>query len=176
VRAVIQKVRRAEVRVDGVVRGAIGKGLLMLIGACRNDSPDEAELLARRAASLRIFEDVNRLMNLSLEDVGGSILVISQFTLLASCRKGRRPSFVDAAPPEQAEPLVDHVVSTLRAAGFHVETGVFRAFMEVELVNDGPVTIILDTDDLRAPRRSVSRGVSVETGVRVQGSGFSPAD
>jgi D-tyrosyl-tRNA(Tyr) deacylase len=131
----------------------------MLVGACRNDTTEEAEILARRVAGLRVFEDANRLMNLSIEDVGGSLLVISQFTLLANCRKGRRPSFVDAAPPEQAEPLVDHVVSTLRAAGRHVETGVFRAFMEVELVNDGPVTIILDTDELRAPRRSVSRGV-----------------
>jgi len=159
VRAVIQKVSRAEVRVDGMVRGAIGKGLVMLVGACRDDTLEEAELLARRAAGLRIFEDANRLMNLSLEDVGGSVLVISQFTLLANCRKGRRPSFVDAAPPEHAEPLVDHVVSTLRAMGHHVETGVFRAFMKVELVNDGPVTIILDTDELRTPRRSVSCGV-----------------
>lgn len=158
-RTVIQKVTRAEVRVEGVVKGAIGKGLVMLVGSGRSDTVEDAEMLARRVSGLRIFEDANRLMNLSLHDVRGSVLVISQFTLLANCRKGRRPSFVDAAPPDLAEPLVERVVAVLRAAGHHVETGVFGAFMEVELLNDGPVTIVLDTEELRAPRRSVSRGV-----------------
>ncbi|MBN1425173.1 D-tyrosyl-tRNA(Tyr) deacylase [Candidatus Fermentibacteria bacterium] len=160
--AVIQRVSRAEVRVDGQVRGSISHGVLILVGACRSDTPEEAQTLARRIATLRIFDDANRLMNLSLDDVGGSILVISQFTLLANCRKGRRPSFVDAAPPDRAEPLVESFAETLRTMGHHVATGVFGAFMEVELVNDGPVTIILDTNDLRAPRRSVSRGVVSE--------------
>ncbi len=158
-RAVVQRVSRAEVRVDGHVRGAIGRGLLVLVGVARSDGPEDADLLARRIEGLRIFDDANRLMNLSLEDVGGAILVVSQFTLLASCRKGRRPSFVDAAPPEQAEPLVDRFATTLRDMGYRVETGVFGALMAIELVNDGPVTIVLDSEDLKAPRRATSRAV-----------------
>jgi D-aminoacyl-tRNA deacylase len=144
VRAVVQRVSRAEVRVDGEVVAACGTGLLVLIGAAREDTPETAERLAGKIARLRIFPDADGRFDRSLLDVGGDALVVSQFTLIADTRKGNRPSFVEAARPEQAEPLVERFVDALRAEGVTVETGRFGAMMEVELVNDGPVTIVLD--------------------------------
>jgi D-tyrosyl-tRNA(Tyr) deacylase len=134
--------------VDGVTVGAIGRGFLVLLGATHADGRSEAEWLARKVAGLRIFEDDAGKMNLGLSDVGGAVLVVSQFTLYGDARKGRRPSFTGAARPEQAEPLVDYFASRLREEGLQVDTGVFGAMMEVELVNDGPVTLWLDTADL----------------------------
>jgi len=148
-RAVVQRVKRGAVSVDGETTGAVESGLVVLIGATHGDTEAEAEKLARKTAHLRIFEDEAGKMNLSALDVGAGILVVSQFTLYANCKKGRRPSFIEAAPPEVAEPLIEHFVDDLREAGVaRVETGVFRAFMLVEIYNDGPVTIILDTDNL----------------------------
>jgi len=157
VRAVIQRVTKSCVTVDGEITGSIDKGLLILLGVARGDSEEDASLLAKRCITLRVFDDSNRLMNHSLSEVGGAILVISQFTLLANCRKGRRPSFTDAAPQEEATRLVDFFIQTLRQADVHVETGTFGARMEVELINDGPMTIVLDTKELRSARRSNSR-------------------
>jgi len=134
--------------VDGVPVGAIGRGFLVLLGVTHADGRAEAEWLARKVAGLRVFEDDAGKMNLGLSEVGGDVLVVSQFTLYGDARKGRRPSFTDAARPEQAEPLVDYFASRLREEGLQVETGVFGAVMEVELVNDGPVTLWLDTEDL----------------------------
>jgi D-tyrosyl-tRNA(Tyr) deacylase len=133
--------------------GAIDHGLVILLGVKSGDSDDEARLLADRCINLRVFDDDQRLMNRSLIDVKGSILVVSQFTLLANCRKGRRPSFIGAAPPDEANRLVQVFVTTLADSGSCVETGTFGARMEVELVNDGPVTVLLDTDELRVSRR-----------------------
>jgi D-aminoacyl-tRNA deacylase len=147
VRAVIQRVSRAEVRVDGARVGAIERGFLVLLGVTHADGRAEVEWLARKVAGLRIFEDDAGKMNLALTDVGGAVLVVSQFTLYGDARKGRRPSFTDAARPEQAEPLVDYFAARLREEGLRVETGVFGAMMEVEMVNDGPVTLWLDTAD-----------------------------
>ena len=148
-RAVVQRVKRGAVSVDGETTGAVESGLVVLIGATHGDTEAEAEKLARKTAHLRIFEDEAGKMNLSALDIGAGILVVSQFTLYANCKKGRRPSFIEAAPPEVAEPLIEHFVDDLREAGVaRVETGVFRAFMLVEIYNDGPVTIILDTDNL----------------------------
>jgi D-tyrosyl-tRNA(Tyr) deacylase len=147
-RAVIQRVSRAAVRVAGVPVGAIGRGFLVLLGVTHADGRAEAEWLARKVAELRIFEDDAGKMNLGLTDVGGAVLVVSQFTLYGDARKGRRPSFTDAARPEQAEPLVDYFAARLREEGLRVETGAFGAMMEVELINDGPVTLWLDTEGL----------------------------
>jgi D-aminoacyl-tRNA deacylase len=147
-RAVIQRVKRASVAVDGEVTGEIGRGLLILLGVSKRDTEREAEVLADKAIGLRIFDDADGKMNLALQDVGGSLLVVSQFTLYGDARRGRRPSFIDAAPPEVANRLYEHFVSAARARAVHVETGRFRAMMDVELLNDGPVTIILDTKDL----------------------------
>jgi D-aminoacyl-tRNA deacylase len=147
-RAVIQRVSRAEVRVDGLQVGAIGRGFLVLLGVTHADDRSEAEWLARKVAGLRVFEDDGGKMNLGPTDVGGAVLVVSQFTLYGDVRRGRRPSFTDAARPEQAEPLVDYFAARLREEGLHVETGVFGAMMEVELVNDGPVTLWIDTEDV----------------------------
>jgi D-tyrosyl-tRNA(Tyr) deacylase len=144
VRAVCQRVARAEVRVDGEVRGRIDRGLCVLVGVARGDGEEDAARLAGKIAMLRVFEDEAGRFDRSLLDVGGAILVVSQFTLIADTAKGNRPSFTDAAPPEQAEPLYLRVAEELRALGVHVETGVFGARMEVELVNAGPVTIVLD--------------------------------
>lgn len=143
-RALVQRVSSASVRVDGEVVGACGRGLLILIGARHDDMSENATRLAARIARLRIFPDDEGRFHRSVLDVGGEALVVSQFTLLADTRKGNRPSFTDAAPPEQAESLVETFVAALRDAGARVETGVFGARMEVELVNDGPVTIVLD--------------------------------
>jgi D-tyrosyl-tRNA(Tyr) deacylase len=144
VRAVVQRVSRAAVRVDGTTVGRCGAGLLVLVGARHEDTAETAERLAGKVARLRIFPDGEGRFDRSLLDTGGEALVVSQFTLLADTRKGNRPSFTDAAAPEHAEPLVEGLVEALRAEGVQVETGVFGATMEIELVNDGPVTIVLD--------------------------------
>jgi D-tyrosyl-tRNA(Tyr) deacylase len=144
-RAVVQRVSRAEVRVDGNVVGACRAGLVVLLGAATGDDDAAAERLAAKVARLRIFPDETGRFDRSLLDTGGEALVVSQFTLLADTRKGQRPSFADAAPPEVAAPLVDRFVEALRDLGVRVETGVFGARMEVELVNDGPVTIVLES-------------------------------
>jgi D-tyrosyl-tRNA(Tyr) deacylase len=144
-RAVIQRVSRASVRVDGVTVGEIGRGFLVLLGVTHSDGRAEADWLARKIAGLRLFEDNDGKMNLGLADIGGAALIVSQFTLYGDARKGRRPSFTDAARPEQAEPLIATFVERLREEGIPVQTGQFQAMMEVELVNDGPVTLLLET-------------------------------
>ena len=148
-RAVVQRVSSAEVRVAGDVQGRIGAGLCVLVGVARGDGEEAADRLAGKIARLRVFEDEAGRFDRSLLDVGGAILVVSQFTLIADTAKGNRPSFTDAAPPEEAEPLYLRVVDELRALGVPVETGVFGARMEVELVNAGPVTIVLDLEPVR---------------------------
>jgi D-aminoacyl-tRNA deacylase len=145
VRALAQRVARAEVRVGSDVVGAIRGGLLVLLGVTHDDGEDEARALADKLAALRVFSDDDGRMNRSVLDVGGSVLLVSQFTLYADLRKGNRPSFVAAAPPERARPLVDAVAAHMRAAGLEVAEGVFGAAMAVSSVNDGPVTIWLDT-------------------------------
>lgn len=144
-RAVLQRVSSAQVKVDGVVVGAIDRGLLALVGVGRDDDDAAAGRLAETIAHLRIFPDGDGKMNLSVGDIGGGVLVVSQFTLFADTTRGRRPSFDAAAPPDLAEHLVARVAEELAARGLPVETGKFRAHMEVTLVNDGPVTITLDT-------------------------------
>ncbi|HVP30747.1 MAG TPA: D-aminoacyl-tRNA deacylase [Myxococcota bacterium] len=144
-RAVAQRVRGASVRVEGEIVGEMGPGLLALVGVARGDGAAEAAELARKLVHLRVFEDEAGRMNRSLLETGGSLGVLSQFTLMGDARQGRRPSFTAAAPPEQAEPLVESLVATARALGVMVVTGRFRARMEVSLVNEGPVTILLDT-------------------------------
>ncbi len=144
-RAVVQRVSRASVRVDSKTVGQIGNGLVVLVGVAAWDTPQAAKYLAEKVASLRIFPDAEGKMNLSVTDSQGAILAISQFTLFGDVRKGRRPSFIGAARPEQAVPLYEQFVQLLRARGLRVECGVFGAMMEVELVNDGPVTILLDS-------------------------------
>lgn len=149
-RAVVQRVSSARVEVDGSASAAIERGLLVLLGVARDDGVGEAEWMANKLVGLRIFEDGEGKLNLSVQDVGGSILLVSQFTLLGDCRKGRRPSFTGAAPPEDANRLYEEVARRLREGGVSVATGVFRARMAVHLVNDGPVTLILDTPDREA--------------------------
>ncbi|HET8722823.1 MAG TPA: D-aminoacyl-tRNA deacylase [Anaeromyxobacteraceae bacterium] len=144
-RSVVQRVARAAVRVDRQVVGEVGHGLLVLLGVAAGDGPDDARWTADKLAQLRIFEDDAGKMNRSVQDVGGGVLLVSQFTLLGDARKGNRPSFVAAAPPDQANALYEEVASLLRTRGVPVATGVFRAHMEVELVNDGPVTLLLDS-------------------------------
>ncbi|HEX5504236.1 MAG TPA: D-aminoacyl-tRNA deacylase [Thermomicrobiales bacterium] len=148
-RALLQRVTRAAVRVEGETVGEIGAGLVALVGVGAGDGDDEAAFLAQKTALLRIFADDEGKINRSLVESGGAALVVSQFTLYADARKGRRPSFVHAAPPEAAERLVDAYAAALRAQGVAVATGRFRAYMEVEIHNDGPVTIWLDTAELR---------------------------
>jgi D-tyrosyl-tRNA(Tyr) deacylase len=148
VRAVVQRVSRAEVRVEGRPTGSVGKGLLVLLGVAREDREEDAAALADKIAALRIFEDAAGKLNLAVGEVGGGVLVVSQFTLLGDARKGNRPSFVDAAPPEAAVALYERVCALLAAKGLTVATGVFRAHMDVELVNDGPVTLLLDSRKL----------------------------
>ncbi|MCZ7539696.1 MAG: D-aminoacyl-tRNA deacylase [Anaerolineae bacterium] len=150
-RAVLQRVRSGAVRVDGEIVGAIEHGFVILVGVGHGDSDAQAQWLARKIAGLRVFEDADGKFNLSLLDVGGGCLVVSQFTLYADVRKGRRPSFTDAAPPQVAEPLIARFADMLRRAGVQrVAMGVFGARMQVEIHNDGPVTIWLDTDALPA--------------------------
>jgi D-tyrosyl-tRNA(Tyr) deacylase len=145
-RAVIQRVSRASVKVDGIVVGQIGKGLLVLLGIAQGDDEAAADYLAEKIAGLRIFEDEAGKMNLSAAEVGGAVLVVSQFTLYGDVRRGKRPSFDRAARPEEANRLYEHFVQRVRAAGLKCETGTFQAMMDVELVNDGPVTILLDSE------------------------------
>lgn len=149
-RVILQRVSRGSVTVDGRVVGAIENGFVALVGVTHGDTQAEAELLARKTAHLRVFEDEQGKMNLSALETGAGVLVISQFTLYADARKGRRPSFTDAALPEIAAPLVDYYADRLRAEGIQrVEQGVFGAMMLVEIHNDGPVTIILDSDEMK---------------------------
>lgn len=145
-RAVVQRVARASVRVGQDVVGAIGPGLVILLAVARDDRPDDARVLAEKVAHLRIFDDDAGRLNRSVLDVGGSALAVSQFTLYGDASRGRRPSFIRAAPPEAAEGLHERFVEALRAFGLPVETGRFRATMLVEIHNDGPVTLILDTE------------------------------
>ena len=145
-RAVIQRVTRASVNVDGRVAGEIGAGLLVLLGVSRTDNPESASYLAEKIANLRIFSDAAGKMNLSVLDTGGAALVVSQFTLYGDTRGGRRPSYIQAAPPEEANRLYQEFVRSMRLLGVRVETGVFQAHMQVELVNDGPVTILIDSE------------------------------
>lgn len=144
-RAVVQRVSEASVAVDGVVISQIGPGLVALVAARHGDDQASAEWLADKIVNLRIFADDVGKSNRSLLDVGGEALVVSQFTLYGDSRKGRRPSFIDAAAPEVAEPLIDHVAARMRAAGVSVGVGRFRSHMRVALVNDGPVTLIIDS-------------------------------
>jgi len=145
-RAVIQRVSRAKVSVDGEITGEIGRGILVLLGVSRLDSENEASYLVEKTLNLRIFEDAEDKMNLSLLDIKGELLVVSQFTLYGDARKGRRPSFIEAAAPERANRLYEFFVSEASKRLARVATGRFQAMMDVELVNDGPVTILLDSD------------------------------
>ena len=148
-KALLQRVSHASVTVDGKVIGSIGKGLMILLGVCEGDTERQADFLADKTAGLRIFEDAEEKMNLSLLDIGGEALVVSQFTLCADARKGRRPSFIHAMKPPEADRLYQYYVEALRKAGIgRVETGEFGAMMQVEIHNDGPVTILLDTDEI----------------------------
>ncbi|MCA9873323.1 MAG: D-tyrosyl-tRNA(Tyr) deacylase [Anaerolineales bacterium] len=150
-RALLQRVSRAQVAVDGEVVGAIGRGFVILLGVTHRDTAAEADWLANKIAGMRLFEDADGKMNAALHDVGGALLVVSQFTLYGDARKGRRPSFTAAARPEQAEPLVDYFVAQLRRHGLTVATGVFGAAMDVEIHNDGPVTLLVEKEHERSP-------------------------
>ena len=155
-RAVLQRVLRASVTVEGALIGAIEGGLLVYLGIAPDDSEAEVEWFARKVSEMRIFEgtgDRGGQMDRAVVEAGGAVLVVSQFTLYADTRKGRRPSFVDAAPPEIAAPLVERCMDALRARGLHVEGGRFGAHMLVDAVNDGPVTIVLDSEEMGRPRR-----------------------
>jgi D-tyrosyl-tRNA(Tyr) deacylase len=147
-RAVVQRVNRASVTVDGAVVGRIGKGLLVLLGVATGDDEAAADYLAGKVAGLRVFDDENGNMNLALADVGGEVLVVSQFTLYGDMRRGKRPSFDRAARPEEAKRLYEYFVARIRAAGLKCETGTFQAMMDVELVNNGPVTILIDSEKI----------------------------
>ncbi len=153
-RALVQRVSKASVAVDGQPRGRIGPGLLVFLGVGHDDTLETAARCAAKVAGLRVFEDAGGKMNLSLADTGGAVLCISQFTLYGDLRRGRRPSFEAAAVPEVAKPLYEAFCAAIEAAGIRCERGVFGAHMEVELVNDGPVTIWLDSEDLDRPRRA----------------------
>jgi D-tyrosyl-tRNA(Tyr) deacylase len=144
-RALVQRVSQAKVTVAGEVSGQIERGLLVLLGVGHHDTQKEVAWMAEKLAGLRIFDDADGKMNLSLEDVGGAMLVVSQFTLFGDCKKGKRPSFIDAAPPELAVKLYEELVATVRARGIQVGTGRFREHMEVALVNDGPVTLWVES-------------------------------
>ncbi len=150
--AVIQRVTRAEVTIDGNCVGKCGKGFLVLLGVAVGDAKDDAEAIIKKIPSLRIFCNDEDKMNLSLTDIGGEILAISNFTLLGNCRSGNRPDFMGAEKPDAASAMYDYFVKRLRESVPHVATGVFGADMKVDMVNDGPVTIILDSAALRAPR------------------------
>lgn len=141
---VLQRVKKASVRIDGSVTGNIGQGLLILIGVHQEDTTETADFLIKKCSELRIFSDQNDKMNLSVKDIDGEVLVVSQFTLIADCKKGRRPNFTSAADPEKGNQLYTYFVDKLREQIRRVETGVFGANMQVELINDGPVTLILE--------------------------------
>jgi D-tyrosyl-tRNA(Tyr) deacylase len=145
VRAILQRVSRAEVRSSGRVLGRIGRGFVVLLGVARGDTDRDAEFIANRILGLRIFADAAGKMNLAIRQVGGALLLVSQFTLLADVESGRRPSFTDAAAPDDARALYERVLSLLAQGGVNVERGEFGAMMELELVNDGPVTIVVDS-------------------------------
>ena len=145
-RAVVQRVSRAKVTVEGAITGEIGAGLMVLLGVGKQDTPVVAAAFAEKAANLRIFEDENEKMNRSLLDIKGAALVVSQFTIYGDARGGRRPSFIGAAPPELAKALYEEFCAVLSRLGVQVATGIFQAMMSVELVNEGPVTILLDSD------------------------------
>lgn len=145
-RIVLQRVSRASVTIDGRVAGAIGRGFCLLVGFTHHDTPAEVDWMAEKVAGLRLFTDAEGKMNLGLEEVGGGLLVVSQFTLYGDAQKGRRPSFIAAARPEVAVPLYERFVAQLRGRGLQVETGEFGAMMQVEIHNDGPVTLVLDRD------------------------------
>ncbi len=147
-RAVLQRVTHASVTIDGAVSGEIGTGFLILLGVGPEDTAEEALYLARKCVGLRIFSDENDKMNLALADVGGKILAVSQFTLFADCRKGKRPNFTGAAKGDKAKELYEYFVACCRGMGVETQTGEFGADMQVKLCNDGPVTIILDTDEM----------------------------
>jgi len=153
-RAVVQRVTEAKVVVGGEVVGAIGQGLLVLLGVARDDLGEDADYLAEKTANLRVFDDEMGKMNRSLVDVGGAVLVVSQFTLYGDVRRGRRPSYAEAAEPEKAKALYEYFVDRVRQHGIRAETGVFQAMMQVNLTNDGPVTILIDS------RRKVLRAES----------------
>ena len=144
-RAVVQLVKKASVSVNDTVISEIGYGLLVLLGVRKNDTPADARMLAEKIAHLRIFPDQGKLMNLSVLDVGGKMLIVSQFTLYGDCRKGRRPSYSDAAPPDQAEELYELFIRETVKLGIHVASGKFQAMMDVALINEGPVTLLLDS-------------------------------
>ena len=153
-RAVLTRVKSASVTIGGTVHGKIGQGFLILLGVGPNDTEKECRYLAEKALGLRVFEDENGKMNVSLADVGGQVLVVSQFTLYGNCRKGRRPSFTEAAPPDLGNRLYEQFLKDCADLGFPPQHGQFGADMQVESINDGPVTLILDTDQLMdAPRR-----------------------
>jgi D-tyrosyl-tRNA(Tyr) deacylase len=155
VRLVIQRVRRASVQVDGEVVGEIGAGALILVGVSHTDTPEVAERMAEKALGVRYFEDASGRTNLDIRAIGGQLLVVSQFTLYADLRRGRRPGFTDAALPEAAEPLVNRFVSRLSEEGVVVATGRFGATMQVELVNDGPFTLVLDSERDLGPGQGI---------------------
>ena len=144
-RAVVQRVKSAEVRIDGRVSGKIGKGLLVFVGVGQGDGDTDLSYMASKIPELRIFEDASGKFNLSLRDVGGEVLIVSQFTLYGDCRRGRRPSFTDAAEPAAAKNLYEELISKMKGQGIPVQTGEFQARMEVDLINDGPVTLLLDS-------------------------------
>lgn len=148
-RALIQRVKQAAVTIDGAVQGKIEQGLLILLGICEEDTAQDTAYLADKCVGLRIFTDENDKMNLSCADIGGGLLIVSQFTLYGDCKKGKRPNFMRAACPETANPLYEQFVAQCRTSGLPVETGIFGADMQVSLVNDGPVTIWMDTAEMR---------------------------
>jgi len=150
VKALLQRVTGASVSIGGEVVGQIGPGLVVLVGVANGDTGSEAQYLAQRTVNLRIFPDEEGKLNLSVLDIKGELLVVSQFTLLADTRKGRRPSFIEAAPPAQAEELIEKFIAEARTSGLKVETGQFQQYMQVEIHNDGPVTIMLDSHDKKS--------------------------
>lgn len=145
-RALLQRVSSGRVTVEGEIVGQIGKGFVILLGITHTDTPAQAEWLANKISGLRLFEDAEGKMNLGLDEIDGHVLAVSQFTLYGEVKRGKRPSFSHAARPEQAEPLYEHFVTTLRQKGIHVETGIFGAMMQVDIHNDGPVTLLLEKD------------------------------
>lgn len=151
-KAVLMRVRRASVTIDERETRSIGRGFLILLAVTHDDTEAQAVKLADKLCSLRLFEDADGKINLTLNEVGGEIMIVSQFTLYGNCRKGRRPEFLNAARPETAIPLYEKFVSLVRAKGYNVETGEFGAYMAVDSVNDGPFTLIVDTKDLEAPK------------------------
>jgi D-tyrosyl-tRNA(Tyr) deacylase len=152
-KCVVQRVKYAQVKVDNQVVSKIGKGILILLGISEEDEENDIYLMAEKIRNLRIFNDENQQMNLSLKDINGEILVVSQFTLLGDCRKGRRPSFSNAASIDKARDFYNKFINYLKEKGEKISTGVFQAYMEIELINDGPVTLIIDSQELKRPRR-----------------------